>query len=316
MSIKILTNDGIDETGKKLLTEAGFEVDTQKFSQDQLSDVINNYDVLTVRSATKVRKELLDKMQRTKLIVRGGVGLDNIDVAYAEQKGIAVRNTPKASSQSVAELVFTHIFSVARMVHDANRTMPVTGITQFNELKKKYSNGWELRGKTLGLIGFGNIGRATARVALGLGMNVIAYDLYPLTATIEIELPNGAKAAMDIKTISKEEVLQQSDIISIHSAGSTEVIGQAEIGLMKNGAVLINCARGGTVNETALLEALNNGKISFAGIDVFEKEPTDNMALLQHPNVSLTPHIGASTVEAQERVGIEVYEIIKQFFNK
>lgn len=316
MSIKILANDGIDETGKRLLTEAGFEVETKKFPQDQLAQVINEYDVLIVRSATKVRKELIDIMQRTKLIVRGGVGLDNIDVAYAEQKGINVRNTPKASSQSVAELVFAHIFSIARMLHDSNRSMPTLGLSQFNELKKKYSSGWELRGKTLGLIGFGNIGRATARIGLGLGINVIAHDLYPLTSTIEIELPNGAKAAIDISTISKEAVLQQSDIISIHSAGSTEVIGKAEFDLMKQGAVLINCARGGTVNETALLEALNTGKISFAGIDVYEKEPTDNAALLQHPNVSLTPHIGASTAEAQERIGIEIFDIIKDFFSK
>ncbi len=316
MAIKVLANDGIDESGKRLLTEAGFDVDTSKFPQDKLAEIVNNYDVLTVRSATNVRKDLLDVMSKTKLIVRGGVGLDNIDVPYAEAKGIAVRNTPKASSQSVAELVFAHIFSVARMLHDSNRKMPVDGLTQFNELKKKYSNGWEVNGKTLGLIGFGNIGRATARIAIGLGMNVVAYDLYPVKSDIEIKLPNGKSASIVIHPISKEEVLRQSDIISIHSAGSTEVVGEKEFALMKKGSVLINCARGGTVNESALLNALNSGHIAFAGIDVFEKEPTQNTALLTHPLVSLTPHIGASTAEAQERVGIEVFEIIKQFFKQ
>jgi D-3-phosphoglycerate dehydrogenase len=314
MAIRILTNDGIDDKGKKLLTEAGFDVDSTKYAQDKLADVINNYDVLTVRSATKVRKELLDVMQRTKLIVRGGVGLDNIDFHYAESKGIAVRNTPRASSQSVAELVFAHLFSIARMLHDANRTMPASGLNQFNDLKKKYANGWELRGKTLGLIGFGNIGRATARAALGLGMHVVAYDLFPNAAEIIIDLPNGESASIIIHPISKEEVLRKSDIISIHSAGDTEVIGTNEFSLMKKGSVLINCARGGTVNEAALLQALHSGQVAFAGIDVFEKEPTDNAELLHHPNVSLSPHIGASTLEAQERIGIEVYEIIRQFF--
>ncbi len=316
MAIRILANDGIDSRGKQLLAEAGFEVDTTKYAQEQLAEAINNYDVLTVRSATKVRKELIDVMTRTKLIVRGGVGLDNIDVAYAESKKIIVKNTPKASSESVAELVFAHIFSVARFLHDSNRKMPLEGMSHFNDLKKKYTNGWELSGKTLGLIGFGNIGQAVAKIALGIGMNVVACVANPRTVIIRMTLPNGKFIDIDIDTISKEDVLMRSDVISIHSPGSKEVVGKKEIDLMKRGSVIINCARGGTVNEKALLDALNSGHIACAGIDVFEKEPTDNASLLQHPNVSLTPHIGASTVEAQERVGIEVYEIIKHFFSK
>lgn len=311
--IKILANDGMEASAKAALEKAGFEVHTAKIPQDGLASRINEFDVLTVRSATKVRKPLIDEISRTKLIIRGGVGLDNIDVEYAQSKGIQVRNTPLASSQSVAELVFAHLFALVRFLPQSSREMPENGLLKFKELKEKFSKGSELKGKTLGFIGFGNIGQATAKIAVGCGMNVLAYDLFPRDWQLDIQLMSGIRVSIPVKPSSKEEVLRNSDFIIIHSAGSAQVLSKDEFAIMKNGVGIINCARGGVINEAELLQALNAGKVAFAGIDVFEQEPTHNQALLQHPLVSLTPHIGASTREAQDRIGKEVVDIIINF---
>ncbi|HYV92284.1 MAG TPA: D-2-hydroxyacid dehydrogenase [Chitinophagales bacterium] len=313
--IKILANDGIEPSAKAALEKEGYEVITQKIPQEELPKRINEFDALTVRSATKVRKPLVDVITRTKLIIRGGVGVDNIDVEYAQSKGITVKNTPRASSLSVAELVFAHLFGAIRFLPDSNRQMPVNGISQFNELKKNYSGGTELRGKTLGLLGFGNIGQETAKIALGIGMNVKACDPFVKEAALKI-LIAGEEVEIVIATVSKEELLYASDFISIHAAGSQEVLTAEDFSVMKTGVGIINCARGGLVKESVMIENLDSGKVAFAGLDVYEEEPTKNSLLLNHPKVSLTPHIGASTKEAQERIGKEIVEIIMGFFKK
>ena len=312
---RILANDGIDPIGKKLLEDAGFTVDTQTVPQDQLVAALQNYDGLTVRSATKVRKELIDACPNLKLIGRGGVGMDNIDVEYARSKGITVVNTPAASSLSVAELVFSHLFTGVRFLQDANRKMPVEGNTKFNDLKKAYAKGIELRGKTIGIIGFGRIGRETAAVALGLGMNVLAYDLFPFSGNITLNLTLGIKVEIPVTTVSLEEVIANSDFISLHTPFADKpILGAAEFVAMKNGVGVVNCSRGGTIDEAALIEALNSGKVSFAGLDVFDNEPTPAAEILSHPKISLTPHIGASTNEAQERIGTELANLIIDHF--
>lgn len=312
---RILANDGIDPIGKKLLEDAGFTVDTQTVPQDQLVAALQNYDGLTVRSATKVRKELIDACPNLKLIGRGGVGMDNIDVEYARSKGVTVVNTPAASSLSVAELVFSHLFTGVRFLQDANRKMPVEGNTKFNDLKKAYAKGVELRGKTIGIIGFGRIGRETAAVALGLGMNVLAYDLFPFSGNITLNLTLGIKVEIPVTTVSLEEVIANSDFISLHTPFADKpILGAAEFAAMKNGVGVVNCSRGGTIDEAALIEALNSGKVSFAGLDVFDNEPTPATEILSHPKISLTPHIGASTNEAQERIGTELANLIIDHF--
>lgn len=311
--IKILANDGIENAAREALEKAGYEVHTDKIPQEELASRINEFDVLTVRSATKVRKPLIDAITRTRLIIRGGVGLDNIDVEYAQSKGITVKNTPLASSQSVAELVFAHLFGLVRFLHQSNREMPLHGADKFKELKQDYSKGSELSGKTLGFIGFGNIGQATAKIAIGCGMKVLAYDLYPKEWKLDLALMHDAKVSVTIMPSSKEDVISQSNFITIHSAGSAQVITKEDFGRMKKGVGIINCARGGAIHEAELLEALHSGQVAFAGIDVYEEEPTHNTALLQHPRVSLTPHIGASTREAQDRIGREVVSIICNF---
>lgn len=311
--IKVLANDGIEASAKEALEKAGFEVHTTKIPQEELPARLNEYDVLTVRSATKVRKPLIDVVTRTKLMIRGGVGLDNIDVEYAQSKGITVKNTPLASSQSVAELVFAHLFGLVRFLNESNREMPLHGISKFKELKERFSKGSELKGKTMGFIGFGNIGQATAKIAIGCGMKVLAYDLYPRDWNIDLNLMNDTKVSIQIKPSSKEDVIRNSDFITIHSAGSAQVISMEEFNAMKIGVGIINCARGGAIRESELLEVLNSGKVAYAGIDVYEEEPTNNEALLQHPHVSFTPHIGASTKEAQARIGKEVVDIIMSF---
>lgn len=314
---KILANDGIDPIGKKLLEDAGFTVDTQTVPKDQLIAALQNYDGLTVRSATKVRKELIDACPNLKIVGRGGVGMDNIDVDYARAKGIAVVNTPAASSLSVAELVFAHLFTGVRFLQDANRKMPVEGSTKFNDLKKAYAKGSELRGKTLGIIGFGRIGRETATVALGLGMNVLAYDLFPFSGNITLSLTQGIKVEIPVQTVDLSEVIANSDFISLHTPFADKpILGAAEFAAMKDGVGIVNCSRGGTIDEKALVEALNSGKVSFAGLDVFDNEPTPIAELLSHPKISLTPHIGASTNEAQERIGTELANLIIDHFKK
>lgn len=316
--IKILANDGIDDSAKVLLEAKGFIIDTNKIEQIDLVNKISEYEVLLVRSATKVTPEVMDAATNLKVIGRAGVGLDNIDVNYAKSKNIAVVNTPAASSTSVAELVFAHLFSICRMLQITNREMPENGSEKFNDLKKTASKGIELKGKTLGLLGFGRIGREAARMAFGLGMNVLAYDPMISDADVDISFhpdANIPSIKKNVKTISKEEVLKQSDFISLHiPGGQGYVLAANEFNLMKKGSGLINCARGGVVNEVDLVNALNSGHLAYAGIDVFEKEPPVYTDILKLKNVSLTPHIGASTNEAQKRIGEEMAQQIIQFY--
>lgn len=308
---KILANDGIDPQGKSLLEKAGFTVVTDKVVQEELANAINknNYEALTVRSATKVRKEIIDACPNLKLIGRGGVGMDNIDVDYAKSKGIQVVNTPAASSHSVAELVFAHLFNAVRFLYDSNRQMPAKGETEFEALKKKYAKGIELKGKTIGIIGFGRIGQAVAKIALGTGMKIVASDPFIKEGNIEIEIYNVGKVNATIKTSPMDELLKNSDFITLHVPGG-KVITSKEFSLMKNGVVLVNAARGGAIDELDLIAALNSGKVAHAGLDVFENEPKPRKEILTHPKISLTPHIGAATEEAQERIGVELAELI------
>ena len=311
--MKVLANDGLDQSGIDGLQKAGFEVITTKVPQEELINYINENQVRTllVRSATKVRKDIIDACPSLKIIGRGGVGMDNIDVEYAREKGINVINTPAASSASVAELVFAHLFSGCRFLTDSNRKMPVEGDSKFAELKKAYTKGVELRGKTIGIIGFGRIGQEVAKMALGLGMRVLAVDNYTEKITVKVEFFNGQSVDFEIKTQSKEEVLKEADFVTLHVPAQKEfVIGQKEFDLMKNGAALVNCARGGVVDEEALLKALDSGKLAFAGLDVFINEPTPAKSVLSHSKISLTPHTGASTNEAQDRIGISLAEQI------
>ena len=311
--MKVLANDGLDQSGIDGLQKAGFEVITAKVPQEELINYINENQVRTllVRSATKVRKDIIDACPSLKIIGRGGVGMDNIDVEYAREKGINVINTPAASSASVAELVFAHLFSGCRFLTDSNRKMPVEGDSKFAELKKAYTKGVELRGKTIGIIGFGRIGQEVAKMALGLGMRVLAVDSHTEKVTVKVEFFNGQSVDFEIKTQSKEEVLKEADFVTLHVPAQKEfVIGQKEFDLMKNGAALVNCARGGVVDEEALLKALDSGKLAFAGLDVFINEPTPAKSILSHPKISLTPHTGASTNEAQDRIGISLAEQI------
>lgn len=317
-TVKLLANDGIDDGGKALLQAQGFEVITQKVPQEQLIEAINKngYQALTVRSATKVRKELIDACPVLKLIGRGGVGMDNIDVEYAISKGIAVYNTPAASSNSVAELVFAHLFSMCRSLYDSNRQMPINGAAHFGDLKKKYAQGIELKGKTLGIIGIGRIGQAVAQLALGMGMKVVSHDPYIKSAEINLDIIGLASPpVITINTVSLNEVLQNSDFITVHVPGG-KIIGKEEIAQMKKGICLVNASRGGVIDEEALIQGLNTKHIIHAALDVFENEPNPSKQLLEHPNISLTPHIGAATNEAQERIGIELASLIINHFNK
>lgn len=311
--MKVLANDGISDSGIKALEQGGFEVITTKVAQEQVANYINANDVkvLLVRSATKVRKDIIDACPGLKIIGRGGVGMDNIDVEYARENGKHVINTPGASSESVAELVFSHLFSGVRFLHDSNRNMPLEGDTNFEGLKKAYANGIELRGKTIGIIGFGRIGQAVAKMALGLGMKVIAADTFLEKATIKVDFFTGDSVSIDIATQPLEDVISQSDFISLHvPAQKGYVIGAAELAKMKNGVGIVNASRGGVIDEVALIEALDAKKVLFAGLDVFENEPTPEIKILMHPSISLTPHIGAATLEAQDRIGTELADQI------
>ncbi len=307
--MKVLANDGVSQSGIDALEKEGFEVLTTTVAQEQLESYINenNIDVLLVRSATKVRKDIIDGCANLKIIGRGGVGMDNIDVEYARSKGIHVINTPAASSSSVAELVFAHLFGGVRYLYDANRNMPLDGDTKFKSLKKNYAGGTELRGKTLGIIGFGRIGREVAKIALGVGMKVIASDKYVGNATIKVEFYNGQYINVEIETEPVEAILKQADFISLHvPAQDKPVIGKSEFDLMKQGVGIINAARGGVIDEVALIEALESGKVAFAGLDTFENEPAPAIKVLMNDKISLTPHIGAATNEAQDRIGTEL----------
>lgn len=320
--VKILANDGIDAEGKKILENAGFFVSATKIPQDQLAAYINEhqYNGIIVRSATKVRKDIIDACPGLKLIGRAGVGMDNIDVEYARSKGIEVVNTPNASSQSVAELVFAHLFGAVRGLHRLNRKMPTIGNTHFNELKKNFADGTELKDKTIGIIGFGRIGQAVAKIAVGCGMRVVAYDPFIKEADLVLNfLQTDQTVTIHIKTTSLDDLLAQADFITLHvsfAEGSPAIIGAAELAKMKKGVGIINAARGGVVDEAALLEALNSGHVAFAGLDVFLNEPTPDAAVLESKNVSLSPHIGASTAEAQQRIGIEMAQRVTAFFHQ
>lgn len=310
---KILANDGISQSGIDVLTTAGYEVITTNVAQEQLISYINENKiaVLLVRSATTARKDLIDSCPDLKVIGRGGVGMDNIDVAYAREKGLNVINTPAASSSSVAELVFAHLFGGVRFLYDSNRNMPLEGESNFKGLKKAYAKGIELRGKTIGIIGFGRIGQEVAKIALGVGMKVIAADKYMDAAELSVELFDGSSLSVKIETIPVADVLEQSDYISLHVPAQKDyVIGKKEFGKMKSGAAIINAARGGVIDEVALIEALDNNKLAFACLDTFENEPKPEIKLLMHPKISLTPHIGAATLEAQDRIGVELGEQI------
>ena len=307
--MKVLANDGIATSGVVALEKAGFEVILKTVAQEQLADFINenNVDVLLVRSATTVREQLIDACPSLKIIGRGGVGMDNIDVDYARNKGLKVINTPAASSHSVAELVFAHLFGMVRFLHDSNQNMPLEGDSKFKELKKAYAKGVELKGKTLGILGFGRIGQATAKVGLGVGMKVIAYDPFIDAANIQLDFFDGQQVNFTIDTISKEALLEQADFISLHvPAQDGYVISTKEFNIMKEGVAIVNAARGGVIDEVALVAAIDEGKVSNAALDVFENEPHPEVQLLMNKNISLTPHIGAATKEAQNRIGEEL----------
>jgi len=301
--VRILVTDGMEQNGIDDLKSKNFEVVEKFYAPDELGLALHNFDVLVVRSATKVRKPIIDKAMeagRLKLIIRGGVGVDNIDVAYAMEKGIKVTNTPNASSASVAELTIAHMFAIARFIHISNVTM------RNGKWDKKQYEGIELNGKTLGLVGFGRISREVAKRADALGMKIIYTDII------------GKAKDVSFEYCSFEDVLKRADFISLHVPFDKEkgaLIGTEQFKMMKQGSYLVNCARGGVVCEKALIEALNNGKLTAAGVDVYEEEPTKNEELINHPKVSVTPHIGASTAEAQTRIGAEIVSIIVEFFN-
>ena len=307
--MKILANDGISQTGIDALKRDGFDITTINVSQEQLIDYINDNQIeaLLVRSATTARKELIDSCPGLKLIGRGGVGMDNIDVEYAKSKGIHVINTPAASSASVAELVFAHLYGGVRFLYNSNRNMPLEGETNFKGLKKAFAKGTELRGKTLGIIGFGRIGQEVAKIGLGIGMNIIASDKFIDQVDLKITLSTGDSIYVKIKTQDFDDLIQNSDFISLHVPAQKSYVINAEVlSKMKKGVGIINAARGGLIDEIALIDALNSGHLSFAALDTFENEPKPEIKLLMHDKISLTPHIGAATLEAQDRIGEEL----------
>jgi D-3-phosphoglycerate dehydrogenase len=308
----ILANDGIHPEGKKLLEAAGFQVQTNKVSQEELASFIKDKSVVgvLVRSATQITEKELTASSSLKVIGRAGAGLDNIDLKAAETNGVTVLNTPAASSQSVAELVLAHLFTVSRFLQLSNREMPVSGTTDFGKLKKSYAKGSELQGKTLGIVGIGRIGQALAKMALGLGMKVVAHDPFIPEVGLSFDVHIYGEVKVSLSTISLDELLGQSDVISFHVPKPKDgsMINASEFRNMKEGVILINASRGGVINENDLLVALDSGKVAAAGLDVFENEPIPKAELLNHPRISATPHIGASTNEAQTRIGVELAE--------
>lgn len=297
--MKILISDGISPYGQEILQKNGIDFHIQHYEHDELLKMIPEYDGILVRSATKVTKDIIEAGKNLKLIARGGTGIDNIDHEYAGSKGIPVLNTPGANSASVAELVFAHMFALARFIPQANITM------RKDEWNKKAYKGHELAGKTLGIIGFGRIGQIVARMALAFGMKVLVYDQMDIQTDLEVNI------------VAKDVLLRESDFITLHVPKEAQnTIAKAEFERMKPTAFIINTSRGGVVNENDLLEALQSGKIAGAGIDAFLNEPTPNPELVNHPSVSVTPHIGASTKEAQDRVGIQIAEKIVAVLKK
>lgn len=316
--MKVLANDGISPSGEKILQQAGYIIETNNIAQEELIDYINenNIEVLLVRSATKVRKDLIDACSGLKGIGRGGVGMDNIDVDYARNQGKKVFNTPAASSQAVAEMVIAHMLSTARNLYDSNRQMPSKGASDFKVLKKKYGKGIELRGKTLGIIGMGRIGQATAKYALGMGMDVIGVNPSVKEVTIDVEVAKQT-IAVPLTTVTLDDMLPKADFISLHipaQADGKAILGAEEFAKMKDGVIVVNAARGGVIDENALIQAIENGKVRSAGVDVFVNEPTPDASVLRLENVSLTPHTGAATLEAQARIGEELAQFIMNNF--
>lgn len=301
---KILANDGIDKGAESKLNDLGYDVNTNHYDGEELSKKVKEVDCIIIRSATKIRKPLIDeaiKGGRLKLIIRAGVGIDNIDHEYSNKQGIVVRNTPKSSSDAVAELAIGHMFALARHIYISNVTM------RNGQWNKKAYSGIELAGKTLGLVGFGRIAQSVAKKAIGLGMNIIYTDLFGESNLIP-----------ECKFVSKNELLKQSDFLSLHIPFTKELgpyLGKEEFDLMKDGMYIIQTSRGGVVNENELLKALDCGKVKKAALDVFENEPTKNELIYRHESISLTPHIGASTKEAQARIGLETIEVILEYLS-
>lgn len=308
--MKVLANDGLSESGINALTSAGIEFVEAKVSQEHLADFINenHIDVLLVRSVTQVPQELIDDCPSLKIIGRGGVGMDNIDVEYAIEKGLFVINTPNASSRSVAEIVFAHFFSLARFLHESNRLMPLEGDTHFNAMKKSFSKAIELEGKTLGVIGFGGIGKEVVKMGISLGMKVKVLTRKPKTETISLEFFDGQKLNFEITSTNNfDEFLKDTDFISINTPKTNEyIIDTPQFEKMKDGVFIVNTARGGVINEVALLDYIESGKVAGAALDVFENEPTPELQLLMNPNLSLSPHLGGNTLDAQEKIGAEL----------
>jgi len=318
--MKVLANDGISKSGELALKEAGIEILDNRVAQDHVINFINEnkVDVLLVRSATKVRQDLIDACPNLKIIGRGGVGMDNIDVEYAIEKGLYIINTPNASSRSVAELVFAHFFSLARFLHEANRLMPLEGDTHFNAMKKSFNNAYELSGKTLGVIGFGGIGQEVVKMGISFGMKVKVLTRKPITKTISLNFFDGQTVNFEItSTNDTEAFLKDADFISINTPKTQEyIIDTPQFEMMKDGVYIVNTARGGVINEVTLLDFIESGKVAGAALDVFENEPNPELILLMNPNLSLTPHLGGNTIDAQEKIGVELAEQIIEIKKK
>ncbi|MDR6457594.1 D-3-phosphoglycerate dehydrogenase [Chryseobacterium vietnamense] len=312
--MKVLANDGISKAGENTLREAGINILDNRVAQDHVINFINdnNVDVLLVRSATKVRQDLIDACPGLKIIGRGGIGMDNIDVEYAKSKGIKIINTPTASSKSVAELVFGHFISLARFLHESNRLMPLEGETHFNAMKKSFSNAYELSGKTLGVIGFGSIGQEVIKIGIALGMKVTILTRSPKTEVLTLNFFDGQSVNFEItSTNDMDAFLKEADFISINTPKTNEyIIDTPQFEKMKDGVYIVNTARGGVINEVTLIDFIESGKVAGAALDVFENEPNPELPLLMNPALSLSPHVGGNTVDAQEKIGIELAEQI------
>lgn len=312
--MKVLANDGISKAGEQVLKDAGIEVLDNRVAQDHVISFINDnkVDVLLVRSATKVRQDLIDACPGLKIVGRGGIGMDNIDVEYAIEKGLYVINTPTASSKSVAELVFGHFFSLARFLHESNRLMPLEGETHFNAMKKSFSKAYELSGKTLGVIGFGSIGQEVAKMGISLGMKVIVLTRKPQTKVLSLEFFDGQSVNFEVtSTNDMDAFLKKADFISINTPKTNEyIIDTPQFEKMKDGVYIVNTARGGVINEVTLIDFIESGKVAGAALDVFEREPNPEVLLLMNPALSLSPHVGGNTVDAQEKIGLELAEQI------
>ena len=316
----VLANDGISKAGEQLLKEAGIEILETKVSQEHLINFINEnkVDVLLVRSATTVRQDLIDACPSLKIIGRGGVGMDNIDVEYARSKGLHVINTPLASSRSVAEMVFAHFFTLARFLHESNRLMPLEGDSQFKQLKKSFGNAVELQGKTLGVIGFGGIGQEVVKMGISLGMKVKVLTRKPTTETLSLDFFDGQKVDFTINSTNDwDEFLKDTQFISLNTPKTNEyILDSPQFEKMQDGVYIVNTARGGVINEVTMVDYIASGKIAGAALDVFENEPKPELALLMNSSFSLSPHLGGNTLDAQEKIGVELVDQIIEINKK